>query len=125
MPEGLRFELSLTGTWENNLIKYIILRNTRMPHITLSIPDSIYRLMRKYKEVNWSEVARKAIIRRLLSMKASREGLTREELAVLLESMNISLRAEDYGYERETEFLERIKERERRRLELLKRLEEQ
>lgn len=96
-----------------------------MPHITLSIPDSIYRLMRKYKEVNWSEVARKAIIRRLLSMKASREGLTREELAVLLESMNISLRAEDYGYERETEFLERIKERERRRLELLKRLEEQ
>ena len=56
-----------------------------MAHITLSIPDSLYRLMRKYKEINWSEIARKAIIRKILSLKAYDEGLSKEEFDLILE----------------------------------------
>lgn len=36
-----------------------------MPNITLSIPVEIHRLMRKYPEIRWSEVARRAIIGKL------------------------------------------------------------
>ena len=32
-----------------------------MPNITLSIPDETYEIMKKYKEIRWSEIARQAI----------------------------------------------------------------
>ena len=40
-----------------------------MPHITLSIPKNVYNEMKKHKEVNWSEIARRAIIKYLLELK--------------------------------------------------------
>ena len=53
-----------------------------MPNITLSIPDDIYRKMKKYPEVKWSEVARKAIIGYLRRIEGPRlissEELLRE-----------------------------------------------
>ena len=36
-----------------------------MPNITLSIPAEVHRMMRKYPEIRWSEVARRAIISKL------------------------------------------------------------
>ena len=36
-----------------------------MPNITLSVPTEVHRLMRKYPEIRWSEVARRAIISKL------------------------------------------------------------
>lgn len=77
-----------------------------MTHITLSTPEKLYRLMKKYKEVNWSEVARRAIVEKLLSLKAGREGLTREELAMLLEVMGEGFVAMAYGHDNELELLE-------------------
>lgn len=32
-----------------------------MPNITLSIPDETFEIMKKYKEIRWSEIARQAI----------------------------------------------------------------
>ena len=32
-----------------------------MVNVTLAVPEDIYRVMKKRKEVNWSEVARQAI----------------------------------------------------------------
>ncbi|MDI3497067.1 ribbon-helix-helix domain-containing protein [Archaeoglobus fulgidus] len=32
-----------------------------MPNITLSLPEDLYRKMKKYGEIRWSEVVRKAI----------------------------------------------------------------
>ncbi|MHA1144308.1 MAG: hypothetical protein ACTSRW_06180 [Candidatus Helarchaeota archaeon] len=32
-----------------------------MPNITLSIPEEIYNIMKKHKEIRWSEIARQAI----------------------------------------------------------------
>jgi len=95
-----------------------------MTHITLSIPEKLYRLMKRYREVNWSEVARRAIVEKLLSLKAGREGLTRSEFAVLLEVMGERFVAKSYGYDRELEFLEKIEEREKKRIGYLRRLEE-
>ncbi|MDO8339177.1 MAG: hypothetical protein Q7T16_00810 [Candidatus Burarchaeum sp.] len=32
-----------------------------MVNVTLAVPEDVYRLMKRRKEVNWSEVARQAI----------------------------------------------------------------
>ncbi len=45
-----------------------------MPHITLSIPKELLEEMRKYPEIKWSEVARKAIRRYLLELKDEIDG---------------------------------------------------
>ena len=80
--------------------------------------------MKKHREINWSEVARRAIIEKLLAIKAGEEGLTREELAMLLEATGMRIPTRSYDYGRELELLEKIKERERRRIKYLKELEE-
>lgn len=40
-----------------------------MPHITLSVPEEIYREMKKHPEIKWSEVAREGIAYKLMRMK--------------------------------------------------------
>jgi len=40
-----------------------------MPNMTLSIPADIHRIMRKYSEIRWSEVARRAIIEKLRDLE--------------------------------------------------------
>lgn len=40
-----------------------------MAHITLSIPDKLYRRMKEHPEIKWSEVARKAIGEYLSSVR--------------------------------------------------------
>lgn len=94
-----------------------------MTNITLSIPNEIYKLMRRYREINWSEVARQAIIERLLRIKSSRDGLTREELAMLLEIRGIEIPRVEYPAEKELALMKRIKERERARMKRLRELE--
>jgi predicted CopG family antitoxin len=32
-----------------------------MPNMTLSLPDDVYRIVKRHKEIRWSEVARRAI----------------------------------------------------------------
>ncbi len=36
-----------------------------MPNVTLSVPDELYRKMKKRADVRWSEVARRAIVEQL------------------------------------------------------------
>jgi len=33
-----------------------------MPNITLSIPENVHEIMRRHREIRWSEVARAAIV---------------------------------------------------------------
>ncbi len=51
-----------------------------MANITLSIPDDIYEKMKRYKEVKWSEVARKAIIEYLKKIEESRKEVSTKDL---------------------------------------------
>lgn len=95
-----------------------------MAHITLSIPDQLYKIMKKYKEVNWSEIARRAIVETLLRLKASEEGLTLGELSMLLELREVKVEVQEYSFEKEAELLKKIKARKRRRRRLLEELEE-
>ncbi|MDK2372679.1 MAG: hypothetical protein QI197_04805 [Candidatus Korarchaeota archaeon] len=91
-----------------------------MANITLSVPDWLHKLMKRYKSVNWSEVARRAIIKEILSLKAREEGLTREELEVLIEISGIEFPSGLAPRISEDELLKRMRERERRRIERLK-----
>lgn len=40
-----------------------------MAHITLSIPDEVYKEMKAHPEIKWSEVARQNIIEKALHLK--------------------------------------------------------
>ncbi|MCB9358350.1 hypothetical protein H6503_00305 [Candidatus Woesearchaeota archaeon] len=51
-----------------------------MTNITLSLPDEVHAEMRKFSEVRWSEVARKAIIDRLEALKMAEKIAGKSEL---------------------------------------------
>ncbi len=55
---------------------------TQKAHITLSVPNELYDEMKKHKEINWSEVARKSIEEKLSDLKDITEG---KELAKRLD----------------------------------------
>lgn len=55
-----------------------------MPNITLSIPEDVYKRMKKYREVKWSEVVRKAIVEYL---KRLEEGGFEETTGELLDEL--------------------------------------
>ncbi len=91
-----------------------------MANITLSVPEWVRKLMKKYSDINWSEVARRAIIKEILRIKAYKEGLNIEEINSLYEIA--SLEAETSAMKFNEAALQRkLRERERRRM---KRLEE-
>ena len=77
-----------------------------MPNITLSIPEDVYRKMKKYGEVRWSEVVRKAIVEYLRRLEEGGfELTTRELLDELGEDFRESLKKLSFedslrGYER-------------------------
>ena len=45
--------------------KYVLAHVSRMANITLSVPEEVYRRMKRRRDVKWSEVARQAIVERL------------------------------------------------------------
>ena len=51
-----------------------------MPNITLSIPDELYRKMKQYSEIKWSEVVRKAIVDYMRKLEENRNEVSSEEL---------------------------------------------
>ena len=56
-----------------------------MVNMTLSMPDNIHNEMKHFSEVKWSEVARKAIIEKLETLKfaeklASKSSLTKKDV---------------------------------------------
>lgn len=47
------------------MIIYVNSQFTLMPNITLSLPEEVYRKMKRRTDVKWSEVARRAIVETL------------------------------------------------------------
>lgn len=85
-----------------------------MPNITLSVPEEVYKKMKKYPEVKWSEVARKAIIeylRRLEGVVSSEELL--EELGE-----NFVNELKEISLEKAIEYYEKMREAEWRRFSM-------
>ena len=56
-----------------------------MGNITLSIPEEVHKEMKNFSEVKWSEVARKAIIEKLQTLRlaeklANKSNLTEKDI---------------------------------------------
>jgi len=88
------------------ILKCVYSSNVVMPNITLSIPEDVYKRMKKYGEVKWSEVARKAIVEYLRRLEEGGfELTTRELMDELGESFRESLKKLSFedslkGYEK-------------------------
>ncbi len=61
-----------------------------MPNITLSIPEEIRKRMKKYPEIKWSEVVRRAIVE-YLDRLAGSETVDIEHYARLAEKLGVNL----------------------------------
>ena len=51
-----------------------------MPNMTLAIPEELKKKMDQFKEINWSEVARQAIIEKTLLLERMNQMLSKSEL---------------------------------------------
>ena len=51
-----------------------------MGNITLSMPDSIHKEMKHFSEVRWSEVARKAIVEKLETLRIAEKLANKSKL---------------------------------------------
>ncbi len=64
-----------------------------MTNMTLSVPKDLHQRMRKFSEVRWSEVARKAIQKRVEDMEtlekiASKSKLTEKDAKEIASKIN-------------------------------------
>ena len=50
-----------------------------MTNVTLSIDDEVYKRMRKFSEIRWSEYVRKCIQQRVLELERIKSGLYADE----------------------------------------------
>ncbi len=63
-----------------------------MPNITISIPETLYKKMKKHSEVKWSEVVRKALTSYVGRLEVMERGvLSSDELVELLKESNVDL----------------------------------
>ena len=51
-----------------------------MTNITLSLPEEVHKEMKQFSEVKWSEVARKAIIERLETLRLANKLAKKSKL---------------------------------------------
>lgn len=66
-----------------------------MGNITLSMPDDVHSEMKNFSEIKWSEVARKAIIEKLATLKmaeslAKKSKLTSKDIDTFTKKINTS-----------------------------------
>ena len=60
-----------------------------MTNITLSINDEVYKRMRKYSEIKWSEFVRKIIQKRIEQLEMLEQHSGNESILTMLASENI------------------------------------
>jgi predicted CopG family antitoxin len=83
-----------------------------MVNITVSIPEDLYNKMKKYSEVKWSEVVRKALVEYIGRLEVMERGVvSSEKLAEFLRESNLDVSSislekalEFYGKARELEW---------------------
>ncbi|MGQ9624143.1 MAG: ribbon-helix-helix domain-containing protein [Candidatus Bathycorpusculaceae bacterium] len=86
-----------------------------MVNITVSIPEELYKKMKKYSEVRWSEVVRKALAEYIGRLEVMERGVvSSERLAELLRESNLDVSS--IGLEEALSFYEKARELEWKRL---------
>lgn len=85
-----------------------------MPNITISIPEALYKKIKRYSEVKWSEVVRKALTEYIGRLEVTeRRVVSSDELVELL--MESKLDVSSISLERTIEHYERARELEWKR----------
>jgi len=85
-----------------------------MPNITISIPEELYERMRKYSEVKWSEVVRKALTEYIGRLEVREHRVaSSEELAELLRKSKLDVSS--ISLEKAIEYYEKARELEWKR----------
>lgn len=59
-----------------------------MTNVTLSIDNEVYKKMKKFSEVKWSEFIRRAILQRVIELE-SIENSSKESVYTMLASENV------------------------------------
>ena len=91
-----------------------------MAHITLSIPDELYKEIKKYPQIKWSEAARHGIKQQLSQLKGVISG--KELLSKLSPETRRALeRTSNLPDSDWKKYYKKLKESEKRRLKLLTR----
>ncbi|WP_456369431.1 hypothetical protein [Geoglobus sp.] len=85
-----------------------------MPNITLSIPDDVYKKMKKYSEIRWSEVVRKAIVDYLGKLEETRTEISTGDLLKELGS-DFKKSLSELEFEKAKEGYEKMRDAEWRR----------
>jgi Arc/MetJ-type ribon-helix-helix transcriptional regulator len=86
-----------------------------MVNITVSIPEELYRKMKKYSEVRWSEVVRKALADYIGRLEVMERGIiSSEKLAEMLKESNLDVGS--ISLEKALDFYEKARELEWKRL---------
>ncbi len=83
-----------------------------MPNITVSVPEALYKKMRRYSEVKWSAVVRKALMEYVERLEVIERGhVSSDELAEMLKesksdvsSISLEKAVEHYKKSRELEW---------------------
>ncbi len=60
-----------------------------MTNITLSIEDNVYKKMRKYSEIKWSEFVRKIIKKRIEELEMVEKHSNNESIMTMLASEDV------------------------------------
>ncbi|MDP3729093.1 MAG: hypothetical protein Q8R18_06620 [bacterium] len=86
-----------------------------MAHMTLSIPDPLYKEIKKHKEIRWSEAARKGIILELLHVQKEIHG--RDLLSLFSKKTQETIDSlRDQSKEDSEQWLKKMRERDRKRI---------
>ena len=86
-----------------------------MVNITVSIPEDLYNKMKKYSEVKWSEVVRKALVEYIGRLEVIERGVvSSEDLAEMLKESGLDLSS--LSLEKAVEYYLKARELEWKRL---------
>jgi metal-responsive CopG/Arc/MetJ family transcriptional regulator len=86
-----------------------------MVNITISVPEELYDKMKRYSEVKWSEVVRKALADYIERLEIVEGGVvSSEKLAAMLKESNVDISCVDL--EKAVEFYEKGRKLEWKRL---------
>ena len=85
-----------------------------MPNVTISIPEALYKKMKRHSEVRWSEVVRKALVEYVSKLEAIERGVVfSDDLAEILKESELDVSR--ISLERAIEHYEKVRELEWKR----------
>jgi len=98
------------------VLKYVSSHNYGfMVNITISIPEELYGKMKRYSEVKWSEVVRKALLEYVGRLEIVEGGVvSSEKLAAMLKDANLDVSC--VNLDKAVEFYEKGRKLEWKRL---------